>query len=271
MLSAASILSTRLAPGQIALWYLGQEGFLVKASETYLLFDPFLSDSVDRENPIFQRRYLPPIAPQELDFVDYVFCSHDHGDHTDAETLSALAKHNHKAKFILSEAFADKLPGYGVPSDRVLPVRADLALRLEDGISVLPVPAGHEQRRLDASGNDFDLGFVVTMREAVLYHAGDCCIYDGLAERLPKLDIALLPINGRDYFRTSADIIGNMDYREAVLLAEKIGVELLVPMHYDLYPINDVNPAYFLDFLYTRTPRQRTHFFVPGERYFYAR
>lgn len=271
MLSAASILSTRLAPGQIALWYLGQEGFLVKCDETYLLFDPFLSDSVDRAEPIFQRSYAPPIAPEELDFVDYVFCSHDHGDHTDAETLSALARHNHKAKFIVSAAFSDKFPDYGVPSKRVIPVRADNPFALEGGISVLPIPAAHEQRRLDSSGNDFDLGFVVTLPEAVLYHAGDCCIYNGLAERLPKLDIALLPINGKDYFRTASNIIGNMDYREAVVLAETVGVELLVPMHYDLYPVNDVNPAYFLDFLRSRCPNQCTHFFVPGERFFYAR
>lgn len=269
-LSAASIRSTPLAPGQIALWYLGQEGFLVKSGETYLLFDPFLTDSVDRADPRFQRRYTPPITAAELDFVDYVFCSHDHGDHTDAQTLSQLARHNAKAQFFVSAAFADKLPDYGVPAERVRGVRADEPFCLAD-ITVRPIPAAHETRRLDDSGNDFDLGFVVTLPEATLYHAGDCCLYDGLTDRLPPLDIALLPINGRDYFRTSADIIGNMDYREAVLLAKTVGVELLVPMHYDLYPNNDVNPAYFLDFLTRENPTQRTHFFVPGERYFYQR
>jgi L-ascorbate metabolism protein UlaG (beta-lactamase superfamily) len=48
-----------------------------------------------------------------------------------------------------------------------------------------------------------------------------------------------LPINGRDFFRElEHNIVGNMDFREAARLAGDIGVELLVPMHWELFATN---------------------------------
>jgi L-ascorbate metabolism protein UlaG (beta-lactamase superfamily) len=51
--------------------------------------------------------------------------------------------------------------------------------------------------------------------------------------------VALLPINGRDFFRESEqNIVGNMDPREAARLASDIGVQLLIPMHWELFSHN---------------------------------
>lgn len=41
------ILNTKLTDTQVALFYLGQEGFLFKYKETHILIDPYLSDYVD--------------------------------------------------------------------------------------------------------------------------------------------------------------------------------------------------------------------------------
>ena len=76
------ILETKLAEGQAALFYLGQVGFLIKYDETYILIDGYLSDYVDQnfstEEVVWKRKYPVPIDPEELDFVDHVFCSHAH-------------------------------------------------------------------------------------------------------------------------------------------------------------------------------------------------
>ncbi|WP_185964249.1 MBL fold metallo-hydrolase, partial [Klebsiella pneumoniae] len=90
----------------------GQLGFIIKYNEKYLLIDGYLSDSIDRRNsgiPGWVRCYPVPIAPEELDFVDYVFCSHGHNDHADPETLAGIASVNKKAKYIVSEAIVDTL------------------------------------------------------------------------------------------------------------------------------------------------------------------
>jgi hypothetical protein len=75
-----------------------------------------------------------------------------------------------------------------------------------------------------------------------------------------------MPINGRDFYRLRNDIIGNFDAVEAILLAKEAQVGLLVPLHYDLYDVNCVNPANFVDSLARHSPTQRFHMFVPGEK-----
>src|SRR5439155_941090 len=62
-----------------------------------------------------------------------------------------------------------------------------------------------------------------------------------------RVDVALLPINGRDHFREGAGIVGNMDHREAAQLATDAGVDVLVPMHYETFATNRGYPAHLVD------------------------
>ena len=102
------ISNTRLAEGQIACFYLGQVGFIVKYNETYTLIDGYLSDYVDKncsnEDVKWIRNYESPIKAEELDFIDYVFCTHSHFDHADPDTLSKLVKVNSKARFFVKSS-----------------------------------------------------------------------------------------------------------------------------------------------------------------------
>jgi len=90
------------------------------------------------------------------------------------------------------------------------------------------------------------LGYVVEIGGVRAYHAGDCSPYPGQSERLRELrpDVAMLPINGRDYFREAEhNIVGNMNFREAARLATDMGAEVLVPMHWELFPGNRGYPG----------------------------
>ena len=122
------------------------------------------------------------------------------------------------------------------------------------------------------NGGDYlEVGFLLEMGDISIYHAGDCCPYEGLEEKVSGCDIMILPINGRDYYRTQVcDIIGCFDSREAVLLAQHAGAKLLIPVHFDLYDVNCVNPAWFVDCLKTMNPMQQFHIFAPGERFIYS-
>ena len=62
-----------------------------------------------------------------------------------------------------------------------------------------------------------------------------------------------------------------MTIEEAVILAKETNADLLIPMHYDLYSVNCVNPANFVDYLYNNNPTQKFHMFVPGERFIYSK
>lgn len=270
------ILNSQPAQGQAAIFYLGQESILIKAAGKYILFDPYLDDYVDRnfstEAVIWKRNYPSPIAPHELDFIDYVCCSHAHGDHTDPETLSAIAAASPKALFIGGTPVCEIYRTVcAISEDRILRLRADQPAQLCEGISVVAIPAAHEELHPDGEGSFNELGFIVRIGGMRFYHAGDCCPYDGLIERIRGVDAAFLPINGRDYFRLSKNIIGNFDSTEAVTLAKQAGIPLLIPLHFDLYDVNCVNPAYFVDVLKKLSPMQKFHIFAPGEKYLFER
>ena len=269
------IQNTRISDEQIAIFYLGQESILIKSKGRYLLFDGYLSDYVDRnccsELVKWVRRYPAPIAPAELDFIDLVFCSHGHYDHADPDTLSAIARVNKKAKYIVPAPIADDVASYGVPKDSIVKAYADRAIDL-DGMTILPVPAAHEELEVNERGEYSALGYKVDLGGTMIFHAGDCCVYDGLSQRLGKVDIMCLPVNGRSYYkRYVMDIIGNMTAYEAAELSKIVNADLLIPMHYDLYNVNCLSTSAVVDGIESASKSLCYHLFKPGERYIYQK
>lgn len=266
------ILNTQLTDSQIAIFYLGQEGYLFKYRNTYILIDPYLSDYVDKnccsDNVKWIRNYSAPIAAEELDFIDYCLCTHTHYDHTDPYTLSKIAKVNPNTVFIVPDFAQELIRCYGISSDKIIGAVTDNIINC-GFCQIYPIPSAHEELHQDKNGNYMELGYKISFDSFSIYHAGDCCLYDGLSDSLKDIDIMMLPINGRSYFKLKDDIIGNMTIEEAVLLAKECNTDMLIPMHYDLYSVNCVNPANFVDYLYANNPTQKFHMFVPGERFIY--
>jgi L-ascorbate metabolism protein UlaG (beta-lactamase superfamily) len=245
----AALRSLDLAPGTIALWWLGQAGFAVRAGGLVLLLDPFLA-------PMAERASGPAFDPEEAVGVDVVTCSHEHYDHLDLASLPAIARVSPGARFIVPRPLVDAVAAAGVPRERLIGAQPDERIRL-DGVTLHPLPARHGVGMADAYtfGRELSaglyryLGYVLDDGVARVYHAGDTIVYDGQADRIRALraDVALLPINGRDHFREAAGIVGNMDHREAARLADDAGVDVLVPMHYETFPQNLGFPAHLVD------------------------
>jgi L-ascorbate metabolism protein UlaG (beta-lactamase superfamily) len=131
----------------------------------------------------------------------------------------------------------------GLPRDRLVAARPGEPVAAGD-VTVHPVPALHGVHVADAYTHglptDGDhvryLGYVLETPAGRLYHAGDTLRWPGQAELLADLgvEVALLPINGRDARREALDIVGNLDAGEALALARDAAVATVVPMHYDL-------------------------------------
>lgn len=268
------IINKHLTEDQVGIFYLGQVGFLIKFREKYVLIDGYLSDYVDRNccSKLVQwvRRYPAPITGEELDFVDYVFCTHAHYDHADPDTLSAIARVNRKARFAVPQAIVPVIERYGIAADRIQGVCTNKKYVLDDEIVFTAIPSAHEELHPDGKDGYEEVGYRFVFGDVSLYHSGDCCMYDGLSERIMETDILMLPINGRDYYRNRGDIIGCFDSVEALTLAKETRCKLLIPTHFDLYDVNAVNPAYFVDCQQRINPVQRYHIFMPGEGYVYG-
>lgn len=270
---AENIKNTALLPQQTALWYLGQEGFAFKHRNSVLAIDLYLSDYVDKncsQNVEWKRRYPAPVSGVELDCIDVVLITHSHYDHMDPWTLQGIEKANSDTVFVVPAPCVQLMISYGVESKRIIPAYADEKIEV-CGFDVIPVPAAHEVLHKDENGDFCELGYIVETDDLRFFHAGDMCMYDGLAERLTNIDIAFLPINGRDYFRNNLDIIGNFNCEEAVILAKEINAGMLVPIHHDLYDINRVSVCAFAEALEKYSPNTPYHIFSLGERYIFAR
>ncbi|MCD8067453.1 MAG: MBL fold metallo-hydrolase [Lachnospiraceae bacterium] len=266
------ILNTSLTEDQIAIFYLGQVGFIIKFRGKYLLIDGYLSDYVDRhcsQTVKWKRNYPSPIRGGELDFIDYVFLTHEHKDHADPDTLMAISGINKKATYFMPKSIQKSVSGW-ISSGKIAGVSADKTVILDQGFSFMPIPSAHETLHVDENGEYREMGYIMKFDQISLYHSGDCCMYDKLEEKVKGTDILMLPINGRDYFRNKDDIIGCFDSNEAIILAQKAEAKLLIPTHFDLYSVNGVNPAYFVDCLYRINPVQRFHIFMPGEGFVYG-
>ena len=276
----ADIDATAPPANAIALWYLGQSGFVVKAGQTILYLDPYLSNFLETyttgrldHDP---RRFIPPLRPEEIDNADLVFGSHWHYDHIDPLTMKTAAERSAGARLIVPRCARQSLVEIGIPAGRFADVETDVETTVETrvgAISFTAIPSAHETLERDPVCGYPYWGYVITINGVTLYHSGDCVPYDGLLERLTrkKVDIAMLPINGRDYFRLARGFAGNFTYREAGDLADAMGADLLVPMHVGMHMANTERPGALSDYLADRYPYQRCHFMTPGEKLLYLK
>lgn len=214
-------------------YWLGQAGFLLDGQGHRVVVDPYLSDSLAEK---YRGKRFPhirlesaPIAPGDLRDVDLVLCSHAHTDHLDPGTLGLLAAANPLCRFVVPAPAARTAMERGVPAERLLPAEDGVPLEIAPGLSVTPIPAAHERLETDDAGRHRFLGYAIGFGGGkgvfTVYHSGDCVPWDGLEDRLGGLgiDLALLPVNGRDAERTAAGILGNFTLDEAVALARACG------------------------------------------------
>jgi L-ascorbate metabolism protein UlaG (beta-lactamase superfamily) len=238
--------------GASSVTWLGQAGFLLRlrvaGGNAYtLLIDPYLSDSLAKKyggTEFPHRRLMPaPLTVAELPPVDLVLCSHRHTDHMDPETLRPVAAAHHGCRFIVPEAWRAHAIDIGVPADRLIGADADVALEPLPGLTVIPVPAAHETLEFDEHGHSRHLGYVLEADGLRLHHSGDCVPYGGQVDRLKSLaiQVAMLPVNGRDPYRLRHGVPGNFHPAEAVALAAAVGADVLVGHHFGMFEFNTVN------------------------------
>ena len=268
----ARILETEITDSQIGLFYLGQVGFIIKFRGKYLLLDGYLTGTLYTPEKGWGRNYLPPIKPEELSFIDAVFCSHDHMDHTDPATIQGILSVNDHAKFVIPAAYASETAEKcGLPEERLIPAHASETIALFPGISALPLPSAHEELHRDEQGDYYEMGYVLDFSGIRVYHCGDCCLYEGQKELVGKVDVAMLPVNGRSYYRLHRNIIGNMTLEEAVTFAKEAEADLFIPLHFDLFPGNTIPAGYIPEAVKEYAPGMAYKIFQPGERMIYMK
>lgn len=230
--------------GSVALWWLGQNGFLFKSPEgTIAGVDLYLTDScaaLGEKAGINLSRAVPVmIRPDELD-VDLFACTHNHQDHTDPETIRRLA-HKDTMAFVGPPPSCGIYRAEGVSEDRIHMSWPDCELNFRDvelrGTFALPTDATDLNH----------MGFVFSFGNGPrVYITGDTDYTELLVSAAKhKPDVMITCINGG---------FNNMSHWEAADIAGKIQPRLAIPCHYDMFADNAVDPRQFRASLLLRAP-----------------
>jgi L-ascorbate metabolism protein UlaG (beta-lactamase superfamily) len=188
--------------------FLGHAAFALEHDGTTVLIDPFLTG-----NP------KAAVAADEV-AADAILLTHGHGDHF-GDTVD-IAKRT-GAPVVAIVEIARELEEEGL---HALDPNIGGTVELDWG-SVRLTPAWHTSTTPKGTSS-VPAGLIVEIGDKRIYHLGDTGLFSDLA--LPKrrghLDVALMCIGGHY----------TMDRFDAVVAAELVGADQVIPCHYDTFP-----------------------------------
>lgn len=258
----AAVNALDVPAGSVGVWWVGQGSLVLKLGGKVVWLDPYLDPETEKA-PESRRMMEPPCAPDEVTNADVVLLTHDHRDHIDPASLPDVAKASPDARIIAPAPHRERVGELIGNVDRVEPAMVGDTIDV-DGVEIIPIAAAHEEFDEHPELGHKYLGFVLRHGGTTVYCAGDTVAYEGLVEKLSGIgvDLAFLPVNGRDFYRTSANTIGNMDYREAAETAARAGIDTLVPVHWGMFARNTVPPGYVVT--YVAEMKLDVHIHVPA-------
>lgn len=243
---------TKPAEGQVALFWLGQAGFLIKtASGRTIAIDPYFTDHVRYTlNDIGFKRLTPALCDADDIEFDVLLISHEHGDHLDTEAIGPMMA-NGKTQVYTNGPSAAEMEKLGMDMNRVHVLKKGEKVDIGE-CALLPLDCDHGELAPDA------LGFMLDFGHAKIYYAGDTSLtYERLAVPMEmKPEVAILPINGA---------FGNLDGYQAAEYAGKLGCKYCVPCHFWTFPLHHGDPQQIIDSIGEKAPDCELKILCQGE------
>jgi L-ascorbate 6-phosphate lactonase len=223
-----AVKKVELQPDQVAVWWLGQAGFLLKGSQgPAVAIDPYLSNSCLMSHGI-QRRIPVPILPSDLP-AELILASHWHPDHLDPETIRPLRERSN-VHILGPHSCVRRCRAWGIPENRLHALGWGETFSYA-GVRVTAVVARHmNPGALCEDAN----GYLVDVGKVRVYHTGDT-----------EYDVRLRYLAGADIDVMLSCFTGTgstLDAQEAAWLASRVRPTWLVPMHFGMFDYSD-DPA----------------------------
>ena len=177
-----SILHQKVPSGHVALWWLGQNGWILKSpGGKVITLDPYLTNACKAVGAAvglnFDRLVPPPLAPRDLaGLVDAYVMTHGHEDHLDPETLRPYRAAGGQGPFVAPPETCEKLRKLAVPDAEIQMIWPNKEFPCGD-ITVrgtFAIPFGNDDMT--------HMGFVVKIKGGpVIYFTGDTRYHEVLA------------------------------------------------------------------------------------------
>ena len=223
-----------LKKGEVAIAWLGQNFFILKTPRgTMISIDPYM----ERNEKIRYVHPESPIKPENLK-VDFIFCTHDHRDHTDPASLPIIAKHAADTIFLGPKESAEHLAELGIERRRIKALEVETTYCFKD-FRVTPYYSIPPQE-----ARTTHLGYLFQINGTKIYNMGDTSrsVVENATKFLRKVseaspDIAMFPIIGDTADRRPED---------AYILAKAIKPKIAIPCHYDCFTDRTIDPEKFV-------------------------
>jgi len=257
---AARIRETTVSPGDLAIFWLGQAGFVYKTSRDVVFYvDVYLSDCLRRLFPErgdgFKRVMPAPLAAEEVE-ADYWISTHSHVDHLDVDVIPMVAARQ-DVRFVGSPDCRAMYEALGLGKHRTAILAEGETLEL-DGCWLTGVYADHGERLPDA------IGVMLEIDGIHVWQVGDTAYrperWSTLFDR--GVDIIIPPINGA---------FGNLDAAESAQLVARSGAAVAIPCHFWMFTLHNGQPAEFLQLCRELAPQTHVLLMTQGERFVYHR
>ena len=167
--------------------------------------------------------------------ADYIFVTHEHGDHFDKEALKQLT--GERTQLVMNQRCVDMYgSGQAMVNGQSSSLRSGAGGTMVNGLKVEAVPAyntteGHQQFHPKGRDN----GYILTLDSLRIYIAGDTEDIPEMAD-IKDIDIAFLPCN-QPYTMTPEQL---------VKAAKTIKPKVLFPYHYGKTDVSGI-PAQLKD------------------------
>lgn len=253
----SKILNTQLNSKEIAIFWLGQAGFLIKDSDgTIVVIDPYLSDCGERIKG-FKRISPKLLSPTELAELqpDVYITTHTHFDHFDFDAIPIVSSCSN-TYFFGPQSCIDKFKGLQIKENNIAYLKLNKKISYKNMIFEA-VYADHGKLAPDA------IGMLIEINGIRLYFSGDTAYHPEMLDEIIsfKPDIAILSINGK---------FGNLNSEEGAKLANLINPKVVIPCHFWTFTEHGGDPQLFKDKMKQHAPQCETYIMYQGERLIYS-
>jgi len=218
----------------VVIW-LGHSSFFIQLAGQRILVDPVLSDygaPFSFLNKTFNGTDL--YTADELPEIDLLLISHDHWDHLDYLTATALQGKIKRA--LIPLGVGEHFERWGYPKEKILEGDWNDDFWFENGLQVVVLPARHYSGRLFTRNKTLWAGFALQSTKHNIFLSGDSGYGPHFAELAKSFKgFDLVAMDGGQYDPRWPYI--HMTPEEAVQAAKDIGAAGLLPGHVGRFDI----------------------------------